>query len=81
MKALSKFLLGVYFTISFLLVLDPLYSYISEDLYRLYRDNMAVFDRAKYINFAFSYVLSIVSFYVSGYEDGKKETFEITNMD
>ena len=83
MRYFCNFILGIYFTISFVLMSLPLYyTYIPiESIYTWYFNNYELVDNIIYINFAFSYIMSLILFYSNGYEDGKKENIIGHKMD
>lgn len=78
MRYFCNFILGIYFAISFILMFLPLYyTYIPTDnIYTWYLCNYERVDNIIYVNFALSYIISLIIFYFNGYEDGKKN---ITN--
>ena len=83
MRYFCNFILGIYFTISFVLMFLPLwYTYIPiESIYTWYYNNYELVDNIIYINFTFSYIMSLILFYSNGYEDGKKENIIGHKMD
>lgn len=83
MRYFCNFILGIYFTISFVLMFLPLYyTYIPIDsIYTWYLCNYKCVDNIIYANFAFSYIVSLIIFYFNGYEDSKKENITNNKMD
>lgn len=83
MRYFCNFILGIYFTISFVLMFLPLwYTYIPiKSIYTWYYNNYELVDNIIYINFAFSYIVSLTIFYFNGYEDCKKENITNNRMD
>ena len=58
------------------------YTYIPiESIYTWYYNNYELVDNIIYINFTFSYIMSLILFYSNGYEDGKKENIIGHKMD
>lgn len=83
MRYFTNFLFGIYITISFILMFLPIaYTYIPSDtVYNWYLCNYHLVDTIVYINFAISYIVSLILFYFNGYEDGKKENIINGKMD
>lgn len=83
MRYFCNFILGIYITISFVLIFLPYcYTYIPwEKVYDWYYYNYELVDKIIYINFAISYIISLMLFYSNGYEDGKKENIIGRKMD
>ena len=83
MRFFINFLFGIYITVSFALMFLPVfYLYVpNNNIYTWYLYNYELVDKIIYINFAFSYIMSLILFYSNGYEDGKKENIIGHKMD
>lgn len=83
MRYIINFIIGIYITISFVVMFLPhYYIYIPwDEIYNWYINNYEFIDNIIYINFAFSYIMSLILFYSNGYEDGKKENIIGHKMD
>lgn len=83
MRYFCNFILGIYITISFVLIFLPYYyTHIPwEKVYDWYWYNYELVDKIIYINFTISYIISLALFYSNGYKDGKKENITNNKMD
>lgn len=80
MKKFLSLLLGVYLSISFLLLLDTsMFANLfnEETLTKYYYPYTDIITTAVNINFVISYIISLLLFYTDGYNDGKyKSNYE-----
>lgn len=78
----TNFIIGIYIALSVILISLP-YTYEcipNETIYNWYYNNYEIIDRLCYINFVIAYIISIILFYINGYNDGKKKKDSIQDL-
>lgn len=74
-RAIINLMLALYIVISFVLVLDMdlLLSHFNNEIVTFVNEHPDEVYSIRYINFIVMFIISLLTFYVQGYEDGKKD--------
>lgn len=74
-RAIINILLTLYIVFSFILLidLDWILSYFNNEIVTFVNEHPDEVYSFKYINFIVMFIISLLTFYVQGYEDGKKD--------
>lgn len=74
-RAIINILLTLYIVFSFILLidLDWILSYFNNEIATFVNEHSDEVYSIRYINFTVMFIISLLTFYVQGYEDGKKD--------
>lgn len=74
-RAIINILLTLYIVFSFILLidLDWILSYFNNEIATFVNEHPDEVYSIRYINFVVMFIISLLTFYVQGYEDGKKD--------
>lgn len=78
----TNFIIGIYIAISIALISLP-YTYTcipNETIYNWYYNNYEIIDKLCYVNLIIAYIISLILFYINGYNDGKKKKDSIQDL-